>query len=115
MASLSDTSLTSTGALRSLVIGGTALVLVAIGLRVLTTQETSFYRSHMVPDERTAIRLAELVLGDPARGCVFASAPTARLDGDVWIVEGQPASHHGMCRVELARKDGQILDAGKRS
>jgi len=115
MASLSDSTLSSTGALRSLIIGGAALVLVAVGLKVITAQESSFYRSHgMVPDERTAIRLAELVLGDPSRDCVLASAPSARLDGDVWIVEGEPASHHGMCRVELSRKDGQVLAAGKR-
>lgn len=113
MASLSDSSLSTTGALRSLLIGGTALVLVAVGLKILTAHESSFYRSHgLVPDERTAVRLAELALGDPSRGCILASTPIARLDGEVWIVEGEAASHQGVCRVELGRKDGQILEAG---
>jgi hypothetical protein len=95
---------------RSLVSGAVALGLVAVGLQAITAEETSFYRSHaMVPDARTATRLAELVLADHAQGCPLAGAPTARLDGDVWTVEGQPEGGTGVCRVLLARKDGQVL------
>jgi hypothetical protein len=112
MASVSDTSLArSLGTpLRALASGALALLLIAVGLQVITAEETSFYRSHgMVPDARTATRLAELVLADHSHGCPLAGAPIARLDGEVWTVEGQPAGGAGLCRVLLTRKDGQVL------
>ncbi|MBI3516861.1 MAG: hypothetical protein HY060_22750 [Proteobacteria bacterium] len=112
MASLShpSTSRTLPGPARSLAIGGVALVAVLLGLHVMSTEETSFYRTHgMVPDARTAVRLAEMVLADPSHGCVLAERPIARLQDGIWTVEGQPGSGGGPCRVLLDRKDGQIL------
>lgn len=112
MALLSDIPLSrSLGTpIRALASGAIALLLIALGLQVITAEETSFYRSHgMVPDARTATRLAELVLADHSHGCPLAGPPSARLDGEVWIVEGTPAGGAGVCRVQFARKDGQIL------
>ena len=111
MASVSDSSLARSAAspLRAMVVGGIVLVGIAIGLRVMTAEETSFYRTHgMVPDAHTAVRLAELVLADPRHGCTLADRPSARLDGGVWTVEAQP-TEPGLCRVLLDRKDGQVL------
>jgi hypothetical protein len=112
MASILDSSAprSLTSPMRSLVAGAGALLLIAIGLQVLTAEETSFYRSHgMVPDARTAVRLAQLVLADHREGCALAGAPAARLDGEVWTVEGWPQSGLGVCRVLLSRRDGQVL------
>jgi hypothetical protein len=63
----------------------------------------------MVPDARTAVRLAEMVLADPSHGCPLASRPVARLQGSVWTVEGRSSADAASCRVVLDRKDGQIL------
>ncbi len=112
MASISDISPSraSGSPLRALVIGAAALTVVAIGLRVMATEESSFYRSHgMVPDARTAVRLAGLVLADPSHGCAGAGAQTAHLAGEVWTVEARPDGKTGLCRVELGRRDGQVL------
>ena len=110
MASISH--LTSSRALpgpsRSLAIGGVALIAVLLGLHVVSTEEISFYRTHgMVPDARTAVRLAELVL--PSHGCTLAGRPVAQLHGKVWTVEAPAADGGAACRVLLDRKDGQIL------
>jgi hypothetical protein len=97
---------------RALIGGAFALLAIATGLNVVTTEETSFYRTHgMVPDQRTALRLGQMVLaGNHGQGC--GSQHAARLTGDVWTVEtSQPGSPNGAgaCRVLIDRKDGQVL------
>ena len=112
MASLSHLSVSSAlpSPIRSLAVGALALIAVAVGLQVMTSEESSFYRTHgMVPDARTAVRLAELVLADPANGCVAAGQPVARLDGAVWTIETESRIGIAPCRVRLDRKDGRIL------
>ena len=112
MASFSHLSSAHTlsGPARSLAVGGVALIAVLLGLHVMSTEETSFYRTHgMVPDARTAVRLAEMVLANPSHGCALVERPVARLDGEVWTVEGHAGAGGAPCRVLLDRKDGQIL------
>ena len=102
--------------IRSLALGAVALIGIAVGLQVMSSEETSFYRTHgMVPDARTAVRLAEMVLADPSHGCPLASRPVARLDGAVWTVQGEAQSGMPACRVLLDRKDGKVLkiEAGR--
>jgi hypothetical protein len=114
MAFISNHSLPTSLAspVRSLIMGAFALLAVATGLQVVTTEETSFYRTHgMVPDERTAIRLGQMVLAGH-HGKVCGSERAAQLQGDVWLVETrQPDNPNGAgsCRVLLDRKDGQVL------
>jgi hypothetical protein len=113
MAFISNQSLPSIASpVRALIVGAFALLAVATGLQVVTTEEKSFYRTHgMVPDARTAIRLGQMVLASH-HGQSCGSERVARLDGAVWSVEtSQPGSPNGVgtCRVLLDRKDGQVL------
>jgi hypothetical protein len=113
MAFITNQSLPSIASpVRALIVGAGALLAVATGLNVMTTEETSFYRTHgMVPDQRTALRLGQMVLA-ANNGRTCGSERTARLAGDVWTVEAQqPGSPNGAgtCRVLLDRKDGQVL------
>ena len=112
MASLSHLSVSTAlpSPIRSLAAGAIALIAIAAGLQVMTSEETSFYRTHgMVPDARTAVRLGELVLADPAHGCAAAGQPVARLNGAVWTIQADSQAGLGPCRVLLDRKDGKIL------
>jgi hypothetical protein len=112
MASLSDRAPTNATAspLRVLGPGIALVVLVLLGLRMMTAEETSFYRTHgMVADARTAVRLAQMVADADHRGCALPNDAAAQLQGDVWTVEARPAGGAVSCRVELDRKDGQIL------
>jgi hypothetical protein len=111
MASLSDRTLTSSAnPLRTLVLGGAVVALVLLGLRFMTAEETSFYRTHgMVPDAHTAVRLAQMVLESGHPGCGAPQAQTAQLQGDVWSVDARAGDGVMTCRVALDRKDGQVL------
>jgi hypothetical protein len=111
MASLSDRTLTSSAnPLRTLVLGGAVVALVLLGLRFMTAEETSFYRTHgMVPDARTAVRLAQMVVETGHKGCALPDDAAAQLEGEVWTIEGHPPGATMACRVQLDRKDGQIL------
>lgn len=67
-----------------------------------------------VPDEQTAVRIAEAVLS-PIYGAdqIAREKPfTAVLKGEVWTVEGHlPASQNrgGVALVEISKVDGRIL------
>jgi len=111
MASLSNRSLAAPIAspMRAALIGVALLLAVPLGLRVMTSQETSFYRSNgMVPDARTAVRLARVALEPVQHSCATAREATAQLDGETWIVEMRPEIGAG-CRVQLDRHDGQLF------
>lgn len=113
MAYVSNTGSSSLASpVRSLIVGAFALLAIATGVQVITTEETKLYRTHgMVQDERTALRLGQMVLAaHHGQGC--GSERAARLHGDVWAIETKhPNSPNGAgaCRVLLDRKDGQIL------
>jgi hypothetical protein len=112
MTSLSNSTASSPVAspLRALLVGTALLLLVPLGLHVMTAEETSFYRAHgMVSDARTAVRLAQMVLETAHKGCALPDDAAAELQGEVWTVEGQRAGDAIACRVQLDRKDGQIL------
>jgi hypothetical protein len=112
MPSLSNSSLSTPTASprRALLIAVALMVLVPLGLQVMTTEETSFYRTHgMVPDARTAVRLAQLVVETGHNGCALPDDAAAQLQGEVWTIEGKLAGNATACRVRLDRKDGQIL------
>jgi hypothetical protein len=112
MASLSNSSLSNpiSGPARALVVGAALLLLMLLGLQVMTTEETSFYRTHgMVPNARTAVRLAQLVVETGHPGCTLSDDAAAQLVGEVWTVEGKPTGAPTACRVRLDRKDGEIL------
>jgi hypothetical protein len=112
MASVSDHPLSNSvnSPLRALLLGAGLLLLVPVGLNVMTAEETSFYRTHgMVPDARTAVRLAQMALEAEHPGCALGDGTAARLQGEVWTVEGQRNDRAGLCRVELDRKDGRLL------
>ncbi|MGD0941560.1 MAG: YbbC/YhhH family protein [Terracidiphilus sp.] len=66
-----------------------------------------------VPDERTAVTIAEAVL-IPIYGekTIAGEKPFhAKLNGDIWVVNGTLASGSlgGVAIVELSRKDAQII------
>jgi|SRR5947209_3259398 len=67
-----------------------------------------------VPDEQTAVRIAEAVLG-PIYGeeQIARERPfTAVLKGEIWTVEGHlPASQNkgGVALAEISKLDGRIL------
>lgn len=112
MASLSNSTLSSAtvSPWRAFVVGAALMLLVPLGLQVMTTEETSFYRTHgMVPDARTAVRLAQLVAETGHPGCTLSDDAAAQLLGEVWTVEGKPADAAAACRVRLDRMDGKIL------
>ena len=111
MASLSNRTLNSAaGPLRALMVGGALVAVVLLGLRTMSSEETSFYRTHgMVPDAHTAVRLAEMVLETGHPGCGRPDAASARLQGDVWSVDATAGDRVMACRVALTRQDGQIL------
>jgi hypothetical protein len=112
MASLSNSTLSSpmVSPWRALLVGAALILLVPLGLQVMTSEETSFYRTHgMVPDARTAVRLAQLVVETGHQGCTLSDDAAAQLLGEVWTVEGKPTSAPAACRVRLDRKDGEIL------
>jgi hypothetical protein len=112
MAALSNNSLSSPIASprRVFLVGAALLLLVPLGLQVMTSEETSFYRTHgMVPDARTAVRLAQMVVETGHKGCALPDDAAAQLEGEVWTIEGHPPGATMACRVQLDRKDGQIL------
>jgi len=112
MASLSDSSLPNPLAspLRALLLGTLLMLLVPLGLNIMTTEETSFYRTHgMVPDARTAVRLAQVALETGHPACTLAPDAAAELQGEVWTVEARKTDGATSCRVQLDRKDGQVL------
>jgi hypothetical protein len=112
MASRPNRSPSSTTAnpLRVLMIGAALILMVPLGLQVMTAQETSFYRTHgMVPDARTAVRLAQMVLEADHRGCTLPNEAAAQLQGEIWTIEAQPAGNAMPCRVQIDRRDGQVL------
>src|SRR3954462_3025603 len=113
MAFITNQSLPSLASpVRALILGAGALLAVATGLNVMTTEETSFYRTHgMVPDQRTALRLGQMVLA-ANNGRTCGAERTARLAGAVGTGEPQqPDTRNspGACRVLIDRKDGQVL------
>jgi len=67
-----------------------------------------------VPDENTAIRIAEAVLipiyGDESQ--VARQRPfTAKLVSGIWEVRGAPADRFGgNSRVKISKSDGRIVD-----
>jgi hypothetical protein len=112
MASLSNSSLASPTAspARALLLGAALLAAIPFGLQMMTAHETSFYRTHgMVADARTAVRLAQMVVEGDHRGCALPDDAAAQLQGEIWTVEARPAGGGSLCRVEIDRKDGQIL------
>ena len=112
MASWSDHSLSNSvgNPLRGLAAGVALLLLVPVGLHVLTANETDFYRAHgMVPDSRTAVRLAQMALEAEHPGCAQSEDTAARLQGEVWTVDVRRDGGARPCRVELDRKDGRLL------
>jgi hypothetical protein len=90
------------------------MILLAVGL-VSAAESPSYVRKGgFVPDEKTAVRIAEAVL-DPIYGeqQVAQEKPfSAALDGDTWTVQGhlpQGSNRGGVAVVELSRHDGRIL------
>jgi hypothetical protein len=111
MASLTQRSASDTSQTRSLLLGALLILLIPAGLMVMNNQEASFYRTHgLVTDERTAIRLAEMVLSTADhRACGTDADPAATLRGNIWTVEVRPDNGAAACIVQLDRRDGQVL------
>src|SRR5258708_255463 len=113
MASISQQQLSKTFAppSRPLVLAALLAALLPVGLSMMTAEETSFYRKNgMVPNARTAVRLAQMVLdATPGDRCVVDGSKSASLTGDVWTIQAVQQNGGGLCRVQLDRKDGQIL------
>ena len=66
-----------------------------------------------IPDEATAVRVAEALLV-PVYGAqnIANERPlTAKLEGDVWIVTGSvpPGRVGGAATVKIAKRDGRVL------
>jgi hypothetical protein len=75
-------------------------------------QSQAISQKNYVPDEQTAIKIAEAVL-IPIYGSqkVAAERPFhAHLDGNIWTIEGTLHSElGGVATVRIARSDGRIL------
>jgi hypothetical protein len=96
---------------RPLVLAVLLAALLPVALSMITAEETNFYRKNgMVPNARTAARLAQMVLdATPGDRCVVDGSKSASLTGEVWTVQAIQQNGGGLCRVQLDRKDGQIL------
>ena len=69
-------------------------------------------RDGYVPDEATAIRIAEAIWLPIYGDTIYTEKPfKARLENRVWIVEGSlPEGHKGgVAEIEIAKDDGKIL------
>lgn len=69
-----------------------------------------------VPDESTAVRVAEAVLR-PIYGeeKIKKERPfSAKLEGDIWTVTGHldEGYHGGVAEIRIAKSDGRILEVG---
>jgi hypothetical protein len=79
----------------------------------LEAQTRSIAQTNYVPDQQTAIRIAEAVL-IPIYGSqdVADERPfKARLEGNIWIIEGTTVKtpFGGVATVKLQRSDGRII------
>lgn len=90
------------------------MLLLAVGLVSAAERPSYVPKGGFVPDEKTAVRIAEAVL-DPIYGeqQIAKEKPlSATLDGDTWTVQGhlpQDSNRGGVAVVELSKRDGRIL------
>ena len=95
---------------RVLILIGSCFLLVTVAL---SQRHSVQPEEGLVPNERTAIRVAEAVW-EPIYGLgdLKAHQPTkAMLDGDIWFVRGSmpTRSKGGVAIAEISRIDGRIL------
>jgi hypothetical protein len=91
----------------------TVLRIAVLSLAVGSTALTSQACNHPVPDEASAVRVAEKVLIPIyGRKQIESERPfTAKLHGNVWVVDGYlpPESDGGVAEVKIDKRNGRII------